>query len=315
MKSQKTLSDCTRCSIIGGLSPADNRQLDKLEAQAIDLIRTVSKVHVPLWIAYSGGKDSEVVYHLMKKAKVEFVGFYNNTTIDPPGTISWVKQHENIMIMQPRRSFFQLIEHRGFPSRIHRFCCEKLKERYTASAFLSGIRADESKRRREKYKEPEVCWTYKHGQTSRVYLPILYWTERDIQNYVQEENIQCHPLYYDCHGSFCVNRRLGCIGCPMQYDRGFKEFKLYPKMIRAWCRAMSVYRNTRPTLTKSVSYFENEYENMYYHLFCKNIEQFRLIKQSQSTFNPRETLMQTFEIDLPLPLSPLSALRSRLPNP
>lgn len=311
----KKLSQVIGKKIIDGLTPADNMKLDRMETQAIDFIRSISKLREPLWLAYSGGKDSEVLYHLCKKAGVEFVGFYNNTTIDPPGTIKWVQQHENVLIMQPRRSFFTLIEHRGFPSRIHRFCCEKLKERYTASAFMSGIRASESKRRREKYKEPEVCWTYKHGQKSRVYLPILQWEDRHIAEYVKEENIQCHPLYYDSNGTFCVNRRLGCIGCPLQYDRGFKEFKQYPRMVRAWCRAMAVYRNTRPVLTRSVSYFENEYENMYYHLFCKNIEQFRLIRESQQNFNPRETLMETFQIELPPPAAPLSVLQSRLPLP
>ena len=38
----------------------------------------------PLVVAFSGGKDSQTVYHLAEAAGVEFEAVYSATTIDPP---------------------------------------------------------------------------------------------------------------------------------------------------------------------------------------------------------------------------------------
>lgn len=301
-------------NVIGTLTRADNGTLDKKEQQAIDLIRAIYKQRGIVWLAYSGGKDSEVLYHLCKKANVEFSGYYNNTTIDPPGTIPWVKRHEEIMIMQPRRSFYTLIEHRGMPCRRHRFCCEKLKERYTVPHFINGIRAAESKRRAEQYKEVEKCWVYKHGQTAQTYMPLLYWSNQDIESYINNEGIKCHPLYYDTNGKFCVNRRLGCLGCPLPYDRGKHDFVKYPRMVRAWCRAEAIYRNTRPTLTSIVTNFTDEYECFYFHLFLDNLHQLQERRNGLFEFNPRKMLSDYFKIELPPAQSTLTEMRKRIPN-
>ena len=39
------------------------------------------------YVAFSGGKDSQVVYHLCKEAGVKFDAHYNHTTVDPPEVI------------------------------------------------------------------------------------------------------------------------------------------------------------------------------------------------------------------------------------
>ena len=38
----------------------------------------------PLVVAFSGGKDSQTVYHLAEAAGVDFEAVYSATTIDPP---------------------------------------------------------------------------------------------------------------------------------------------------------------------------------------------------------------------------------------
>lgn len=300
-------------NVIGPLTRADNRPLDKLETQAIDFIRTIYRLKGHVWLAYSGGKDSEILYHLCKKAGIEFTCYYNNTTIDHPGTIKWVKQHENVIIMPPKHTFFYLIQHKGFPSTFRRFCCEKLKERYVVPSYMTGVRAYESKRRREKYTEPETCMKYANGKTAQVYMPILQWTDKNVEEYINEESIHCHPIYYDCNGKFCVNRRLGCIGCPLPYDKGLSTFLKYPRMVRAWCRSMAIYRNTRKEITRMIASFEDEYENFYFHLFCDTIEQVHQERDNLFGFDPRQLLMDYFEIDLPPAASKLSDLKRRLP--
>lgn len=283
--------------------------LDRLEARAIDFLRSVAKnVHQSLYLAYSGGKDSDVLYHLAKKAGINFIPFYNNTTIDRPGTITHVKSKGDVTIIQPKRSFFQLIEHRGLPSTFQRVCCAKLKERYVAQYVLTGVRAAESTPRKLKYTEPTMCFTHKGGRTSERIMPILFWSDTDIVKYIREESIVCHPWYYDAAGQFIVKRRVGCLGCPMPENRGRNDFLQYPKLMRRWCQALAVYRNTRPILGTTITYYRDEYENMYHNLFNKRIGE--LVEQQRTL--PRDfarmKLQSYFNIELPPPQSPLENL-------
>lgn len=286
----------------------DYNKLAKLETQSIDLLRTVAKlINGELWLAYSGGKDSEVCLHLMKKAKINFRVYYNSTGIDQPGTLPWVKRIPDIVIHRPEKTFYQLIEHRGLPSTFQRFCCAILKEKKKHDFIVTGVRRDESKRRADKYQEPEACMVDKWGRVSKAYLPILNWTKADLKHYIEEEQIQCHPIYYDKDGHFHVECRLGCLGCPLPYDRGYKDFKQYPKLVRAWTRSLSIYRLTRRKPQKSVFDYRNEYETFYNNLFCKSLQQLRQL-QADPTFNAHKLLMDIFHVQLQPPAAPISKL-------
>lgn len=67
-------------------------------------------------IAYSGGKDSDVILELAKMAGINYRAIYKNTTIDPPGTIAHVKAM-GVEIMQPKMTFFQMIADGKIPAR------------------------------------------------------------------------------------------------------------------------------------------------------------------------------------------------------
>lgn len=309
MKTQKIIGQ----NIIGG-DAADNGELIKKEQQAIKFLQTIAKAHQPLFLAYSGGKDSEVLLHIARKSGIEFTPVYKSTSIDKPGTIKWVESKPDVMIMRPQQTFFELIEHRGLPSNFQRFCCDKLKERFLARFIITGVRRSESWKRSQRYKEPEQCHIYHNGQRGIDFMPILFWTDKDIQQYIEKEKIKCHPIYYDEQGKFHVERRLGCIACPLRYDRGLAEFKQYPRLVRAWCRALAVYRNTRPRLTKTISYFNDEYENFYHNLFHKNLEQLEQKRSQQGGFDARKELMNIFNVDLPTAQSNLQEIKKRLSN-
>ncbi len=299
-------------NFIGGVTAADKSRLRTKEAKTIKFIQTVAKQYFPLFLAYSGGKDSEVLLHLARKAKIEFVPYYNNTTIDWPGTISWVKKHEpEIMINQPQIGFFDLIRHRGFPSAQRRFCCEKLKEKYVASHIMTGVRRDESKRRKQKYKEPEICWDYKNKQQSQVIMPLLDWTENDIRQYIEIEHIQCHPKYYDKNGRFNVKQRVGCLACPLRNDHGKAQFMQYPRLVRLWCRAMAEYRNSRTKLQRSVTNHIDEYEAFLCHVNGITLKQLQQLRKTPN-YNPREMLQKQFNIELPNPTATLETITAKL---
>lgn len=58
----------------------------------------------PVEIAYSGGKDSDVLLELARMAGIKYRAIYKNTTIDPPGTIAHCRAND-VEIRQPKNEF------------------------------------------------------------------------------------------------------------------------------------------------------------------------------------------------------------------
>lgn len=283
-------------------------ELEQKEQWSIDFLRSIAKVTTDLHVAYSGGKDSDVLLHLVRKAKIPYTAYYTNTTIDPPYTIPHVKQQGNIRIIYPRYTFYELIQHRGLPSAFRRFCCQVIKEQFVAANIITGIRRWESDRRAQKYHEPEICFVHKSGKRGRNYMPILEWTNTNMIDYVREENLQLHPLYYNEHGQFCVERRLGCLGCPLPANRGIPHFQRYPKMVHAWCRAAAIYRITRKKHGSSIINYRDEYEYFYHNIFNHRIAQLQAQQQQEPRDFARQRLQEYFNVELPLPLAPLESM-------
>lgn len=253
-------------------------QLQKKVDRAVKLLQSagqMAKTHgQPLEVAYSGGKDSDVILELIRMAGVEYRAIYKNTTIDPPLTIKHVKDMR-VEIMRPKKSFRELIYNKGFPSRVRRFCCSELKEYKILDYCVIGVRREEIRKRAERYHEPEVCRVYSKNKKVRQYLPILEWTSDDISEFIAERKIKCHPLYYDEQGKFHPERRLGCLCCPLMSKRlRLEQFKLYPKMVKFYLESAKIYIKTHPN-HKSNSYFHNIYDYLTFHLFCESIDEFR----------------------------------------
>ena len=171
------------------------KELEKKVNQAIKLLQSIPQDRGQITLAYSGGKDSDVCLELCKMAGIPFKAVYHSTTIDPPGTIKHV-QDNDVFMKRPKQPFFKLMQTNGFPSRFSRWCCRLLKEYYDGDIVIQGIRASESKKRAERYKEPEQCRAYDKKHKSRVYMPILFWTDDDVSEFVNERGVKCHALYY-----------------------------------------------------------------------------------------------------------------------
>ena len=93
-------------------------ELQKKVDRAVKLIQQAGRDAIPE-VAYSGGKDSDVILELARMSGIKFRAIYRNTTIDPPGTIAHVKEN-GVEIFRPKQTFFQLIEQNGFPNRFMR---------------------------------------------------------------------------------------------------------------------------------------------------------------------------------------------------
>ena len=275
-------------------------ELADKERRAIKILR-MYKGDDPIEVSYSGGKDSDVNLALTKMAGIPYRAIYKNTTIDPPYTVKHCKDN-GVEVLMPKESFFDIIARKGFPTRRARFCCEILKEYKVLDNAVQGIRRSESTKRAANYseQEPIICRNYKKGEHVNVFLPILDWSDRDVADFINAHGIQCHPLYYDDDGKFCVERRLGCIGCPMQSDNGVADFKQYPKMLRQWIKAGEAWWNKeREQELKSVKKFGNIYALMAHSLFFDNYDSFQAANTSMfGKEDWKQRLEDYFQIEL-----------------
>ena len=98
-------------------------------------------------VAFSGGKDSQCVYHLCKMAGVKFDAYYAVTSVDMPELIYFLREHYPDVIWErqyyddnvprhyfrdgrpkPKTMFSLIADHTLPPTRKVRYCCASLKE-------------------------------------------------------------------------------------------------------------------------------------------------------------------------------------------
>lgn len=184
----------------------------------------------PLVVAFSGGKDSQTVYHLTEAAGVDFEAVYSATTIDPPEVVRFIRQRYPIVRFHvPEMSFWQLVEKtRMLPNRHMRYCCSVLKEAtHQGRVTLTGVRREESAKRAKRQildinKKPRQFDEFERsdkidvqcfgkGKEKITVNPILDWTETDVWEYLNNVVNVPHCELYD-QG----RRRVGCLFCPMK---------------------------------------------------------------------------------------------------
>ena len=103
------------------------------------------------YLAYSGGKDSDVIKILAQLAGVKFEAVHNLTTVDAPETVQYIKSQPDVRISYPEKSMWQLIKEKLLPpTRIMRYCCPELKEKGGHGKIkVTGVRWSESPRRKD----------------------------------------------------------------------------------------------------------------------------------------------------------------------
>lgn len=276
-------------------------ELEKKVQLAIKLLQIISRScdNQVIEVAYSGGKDSDVILQLTKEAGIPYRAIYKNTTIDPPQTIAHVKS-KGVEIVQPKKSFFQLVADNGFPNRKRRFCCSELKEYKILDKVILGVRQAESIKRKERYTEPTRCRVYSKKEKTEQILPIRDWTDEDVAEYIADRNIQCHPLYYDEQGTFHVERRLGCIGCPLQSrKKRIQAFIENPKFLKAWIIAGKKFWTKKGAEMGEKYEYKDVYEYMYFSIFYDTQSEMREDKFNLfDKINYKERLEDKFKIKL-----------------
>ena len=199
------------------------------------------------YLAFSGGKDSQVIYELAKMSGVKFDAHFNFTTVDPPELLKFIKDfYPNVQWHRPEISMFKLIPKNLMPpTRMIRYCCSYLKERGGSGRIvITGIRSQESYKR-SKRKMVESC--YKNPGKKYIN-PILDWTEADVWEFIKGQKLKYCKLYDEGY------KRIGCILCPMQRISGkLMDAKRYPKFYKAYLLAfkkMLIERERKGKKTK-----------------------------------------------------------------
>lgn len=257
----------------------------------------------PLILCYSGGKDSDVLLNIAKNClkPEEFEVLNAHTTVDAPETVYHIREvfaeceayGIRTEIKLPRDkdgnliSMWSLIEKRGIPTRIQRFCCQVLKETSTPNRMAAlGVREAESINRRgrdafgtrERKKDLQEyrstahtfamfrldqyggedayqCEIIKACKSNKDTLvnPIYHLTDRDIWDYVAEHHVKMNPLYARGY------KRIGCIGCPLGGPKNQRlEFADYPKYKENYIRAFDRMLKRRRELGKPTEWKTGE---------------------------------------------------------
>lgn len=274
------------------LAEALNRasaRLRKKMLHSVELLQKAEKIALNYdaeqgyFLAFSGGKDSQALYHIAQLAGVRFNGHMNLTSVDPPEVIRFVKKnYPEVELKKPGKSIFQsAVERQILPTMRVRWCCAEYKETAGAGKVtLIGIRKAESSRRakrneveinnrkfsgdldgleeyrqeqkakriRRKSREDGVNITNAdeeqtlgciHGKESLLISPIIYWTEQDVWEFLNDVVKVPHCSLYD-EGW----HRIGCIGCPMSsHKQKMLENERYPHVRRSWIKAIKAIRN------------------------------------------------------------------------
>lgn len=223
---------------------------------SIDLLRKSEALALRLdpqdgfYLAFSGGKDSQALYHIAKMAGVKFWAHMNLTSVDPPEVIRFVKrQYPDVELIKPRMSIYDMAKKKHMPpTRVFRWCCSEYKEISGAGKVtLIGVRNEESFKR-SKRKEFEVSshkfsgnfdqWSEHEesmvacvgGKDKILVSPIIHWTERDVWTFLNEVVKVPHCKLYD-EGY----RRIGCILCPMSNRKQkIRDMQRFPHVRKKW---------------------------------------------------------------------------------
>ena len=210
--------------------------LDEKVEEAIEFLRRNEPKDGDGYIVkFSGGKDSIVLYDIVKKAGVKYKVYYNFTTIDPPELTRFIKKYyPEIEWIVPKRNFFSWLKRVGPPTKAKRWCCVKLKHIIPKGAkhVVLGIRAEESYKRA---KRERIVY---NSETKTIdYYPIFHFMEMDIWDYIEREGLPYPSLYDEGFD------RLGCVVCPFICRPGLLEMhrKRWGPFYDAFERACKVY--------------------------------------------------------------------------
>ena len=131
-----------------------SRPLARKIEYSVSLIRRAEKLALRLdpadgfYNTFSGGKDSQCLYHLVKLAGVKHKTHMSLTSVDPPEVIRFVRRHyPDVELTKPRMSIYDMARKKHFlPTMRFRWCCAEYKEKGGAGKSARTSRASARRR-------------------------------------------------------------------------------------------------------------------------------------------------------------------------
>jgi len=213
--------------------------LDELEAHSVYLLREAFHHFEKVGLLWSMGKDSNVLLWLAHKAfcgRVPFAVIHIETTYEFPELLEfrrWAVQHYGLNLVVhvnkealARGTGYETCDPVTVTHELKTVALQQLVAAHKFNAIITGIRRDEdATRAKERYFSPRSAaleWDYKDqppefwnqftteagpGEHVRVQ-PLLDWTELDVWQYCEREQIPLPKIYFARDGQ--RYRSLGC---------------------------------------------------------------------------------------------------------
>lgn len=233
------------------------------------------------WLGFSGGKDSQALYHAAKLASVRFKAFFSPTTVDPGEVLRFIHTHyPDVTFIHPKISIYEeAVKRRMLPTMTVRWCCAVYKESLGAGhVTLTGIRRAESTKRAnrmefefsknafrgndeefEKFREQRIEKIKKSKKKSEEHLIVTAEGVTTVGCISGKETIIVNPIVYwtdkdvweflDAIGAeHCKlynegRKRIGCILCPYSSRKNkLGDIEKFPYVKAKWIDAIKRIR-------------------------------------------------------------------------
>ena len=282
------MKNCELQFTLDDILPKFTTAMQKKILYSVDLVRKAERLALSYdpengyFNTFSGGKDSQCLYHIVKLAGVAHKTHMNLTSVDPPEVIRFVRTHyPDVELIKPKDSIFNIaVRRRILPTKRVRWCCQEYKEMAGAGKVtIIGIRHSESARR-AKRNEVEISSrkfsgdlvgleTYRKEQTAKPRRgrnakaePVTIVNadgERVLGCIHGKETLLISPIidWTDDDVWTFLNtlgiahcelydqgwHRIGCINCPMSSAKQkMKENERWPHVKRNWIKAIKAIR-------------------------------------------------------------------------
>jgi phosphoadenosine phosphosulfate reductase len=192
----------------------------------------------PVYVSFSGGKDSLVVLDLTRSAiKGAVNAYFINTGLEFPETLAYARKFcfENDIQLEELDAgdaFEQNLPDFGPPAKDYRWCCKVCKLSPAGNLAIDGTYLTiDGKRKLESFSRaripPKEENPFVPGQVN-IY-PIRDWRAIEVWLYIYWRGLEYNPLYDQGF------ERIGCWLCPAALTAEYKRMEiLHPELYRTW---------------------------------------------------------------------------------
>lgn len=209
-------------------------------------------------VSFSWGKDSIVLWNLIRKQNPNVKVIFADTGIEYPETYEFIKKNqekfglkENYFVAKGTKSFWEVVKEKGYPKPRqmacqggHRTpaCCAVIKEKplklkqkeLGVDLVFWGIQATESMNRRLLFLRMGEYYFQKTEKVWRV-APLMIWNNKDIREY-------------------CV---LNSLSLPKVYEKMERNGCMFCTAFRNWEKVMETYN---PNIYKGFKLVKDKFE-------------------------------------------------------